>query len=261
MLGTKMSPTLDTRHGDVLKQSPFPSGKYTDWTEPPKCLMIERRLRNCAIRSELVYDLLIVACSKHTNLVTTAAYQSIGLGLDSINAPQFQSQTQTALVPARFVKRHVKAVLCFFRDSEDGSPSHSTYIDRLETLDRPCFTYDMTIDDVCGQEKVHHGRAALPYLQTACYGKDLSRRRDQGLLPFRGEAAPQEFLSILSVIYKPARWLMDVRTGDSRICVCDHTIRCEDPNTAKSTANCGPVQRFHIDQSYSAARLCPRRCF
>ncbi|KFA53891.1 hypothetical protein S40293_08255 [Stachybotrys chartarum IBT 40293] len=60
--------------------------------------------------------------------------------------------TQTALAPARFVKRDVKAALCFLKDNEDGSPPHSAYIDRLETLDPPCLTYDMTIDDVCGQE-------------------------------------------------------------------------------------------------------------
>ncbi|KEY67088.1 hypothetical protein S7711_07063 [Stachybotrys chartarum IBT 7711] len=168
-------------------------------------------------------------------MAPTAVYQSICLGLDSVNAPRFQSQsqTQTALAPARFVKRDVKAALCFLKDNEDGSPPHSAYIDRLETLDPPCLTYDMTIDDVCGQEDKY-----------TMDGQDFRICR----LP----AAEKTFRDDE----------IKASTGASRIFVFNHTIRCEDPNTAESTANHGPVPRLHIEQSYSAARSrpSPRRC-
>ncbi|TWU77576.1 hypothetical protein ED733_007718 [Metarhizium rileyi] len=94
---------------------------------------------------------------------------------------------QTRPVP----KHDVKAVPKYFKENEDGSPPHPTYVDRPETNNRPFEAHQVLVTDIAGE--------ASYYTETEQLLKDV---------PLGQTAA------------KPFR---------------------------------GPVQRVHIDQSYSAA--------
>lgn len=54
---------------------------------------------------------------------------------------------------AAAVARHdVKTVLNYFKENEDGSPPHPTYVDRPETYDRPFEPHQITVKDIAGEE-------------------------------------------------------------------------------------------------------------
>lgn len=48
--------------------------------------------------------------------------------------------------------KDIRTELNYFKDAEDGSPPHATYIDRPETYDRPVATHPATVHDVRGRE-------------------------------------------------------------------------------------------------------------
>jgi hypothetical protein len=59
-----------------------------------------------------------------------------------------QRSTQERSVP----KHDVSTVLNYFKDNEDGSPPHATYVDRPETYDRPVEPHTLTVRDIAGEE-------------------------------------------------------------------------------------------------------------
>lgn len=49
-------------------------------------------------------------------------------------------------------KHDVHTVLNFFKPNEDGSPPRPTYVNKLETYERPFETHNVTVQDVTGDE-------------------------------------------------------------------------------------------------------------
>ncbi|OAA51996.1 hypothetical protein NOR_00589 [Metarhizium rileyi] len=61
--------------------------------------------------------------------------------------PQVFQQEQTRPVP----KHDVKAVPKYFKENEDGSPPHPTYVDRPETNNRPFEAHQVLVRDIAGE--------------------------------------------------------------------------------------------------------------
>lgn len=62
-------------------------------------------------------------------------------------------QPQITQTTERHVAKHnVDTVLNYFKENEDGSPPHPTYIDRPETFDRPFESHPVTVKDIAGEE-------------------------------------------------------------------------------------------------------------
>jgi len=159
-----------------------------------------------------------------------------GLGLD--NPQQFQSQIDTKSSSAPSERRDVDTVLNYYKAPEDGSPPHPTYVDRPETYDRPIEPRDVTVRDIRGQDHL--------------YSLDKN-----GFQIYPHTSVEKDFVDdeqIKASYYPETEQLLKDATGASRIFIFDHTIRRQSPSAgAGSAKNRGPVQRVHIDQSYSAA--------
>uniref|UniRef100_A0A0B7JZR1 Amino acid permease/ SLC12A domain-containing protein n=1 Tax=Bionectria ochroleuca TaxID=29856 RepID=A0A0B7JZR1_BIOOC len=136
-------------------------------------------------------------------------------------------------------KRDVRTILNYHKDNEDGSPPRPTYVDRPDSYERPYSSHDATIHDVRGEEHL--------------YTLDKN-----GFEIYRRAAAEKDFVDdehIKAVYYPETEQLLKDATGASRIFIFDHTIRRNPAGSEKQGRNLrGPVQRVHIDQSYSAAK-------
>ncbi|KAF1848187.1 uncharacterized protein K460DRAFT_333958 [Cucurbitaria berberidis CBS 394.84] len=110
--------------------------------------------------------------------------------------------------------------------------------DGTTTYDRPFEVHPATIRDVRGSENK--------------YTLD-----GNGFQFHRNSAQEKDFLDdekIKSGYYAETEQLLKDVTGASRVFIFDHTIRRQPPGLAAAGRNLrGPVQRVHIDQSYSAA--------
>ncbi|PVH96920.1 hypothetical protein DM02DRAFT_598370 [Periconia macrospinosa] len=123
----------------------------------------------------------------------------------------------------------------------DGSPPHPTYTDRPETYNRESNQHNVTVHDVRGRE-------------------DQFTLDKNGFQFYKHESSEKDFLDeekIKEGYYRETEELLKKATGASRIFIFDHTIRRQPPSTDSSSTRTpalrGPVQRVHIDQSYSAA--------
>ncbi|KAL7621070.1 hypothetical protein AAE478_008382 [Parahypoxylon ruwenzoriense] len=134
----------------------------------------------------------------------------------------------------------VDTELNYYKDPEDGSPPHPTYTDRPETYERPTSAHQVHITDVTGRE--------------AEFTLD-----GNGFQYHRHTAEEKDFIDddhIKAVYYPETEKLLKDVTGASKIFIFDHTVRRQqaDQRTADRTrALRGPVNRVHIDQTYSAA--------
>jgi len=132
----------------------------------------------------------------------------------------------------------VHTVLHYYKANEDGSPPHPTYVDRPETYSRPFESHATTIKDVRGCD-------------------DDFRLDQNGFQFYRHTAQEKDFTNddnIKNGYYAETEQLLKKATGASRIYIFDHTIRRQPPGQGANGPNLrGPVQRVHIDQSYSAA--------
>ncbi|KAF6791056.1 hypothetical protein CSOJ01_14414 [Colletotrichum sojae] len=134
-------------------------------------------------------------------------------------------------------QKYVTANLHYFKENEDGSPPHPTYVDKPETYDRPFETHNVVIRDIAGKE-------------------DEYTLDQNGFQIHRHTATEKDFLDdaqIKASYYPETENLLKSVTGASRIFIFDHTIRRQLPDSAQSRDARGPVQRVHIDQSYKAA--------
>ncbi|KAL4782876.1 amino acid permease-domain-containing protein [Aspergillus varians] len=143
---------------------------------------------------------------------------------------------------------HVQTTLNFFKDHEDGSPPSPNYVNQPESYrSQPIETAPATIHDVSGHE--------LDYTLDG-----------NGFQFYYHTSAEKDFLDdeqIKRVYYPETEQLLKDATGASKVFIFDHTIRrqpqdsrsapSESPSPT-STPQRGPVQRVHIDQSYSAAK-------
>ncbi|OQV02595.1 hypothetical protein CLAIMM_07762 [Cladophialophora immunda] len=138
-------------------------------------------------------------------------------------------------------KHHVHTQLNYYKDPGDGSPPAPTYVGKPETYERPVEPVDVTIHDIRGEEKN--------------YTLDKN-----GFEIYRHTSIEKDFLDdeqIKANYYPETEQLLKDATGASRVLIFDHTIRRAQKDQRGSpitTPLRGPVNRVHIDQSYSAAK-------
>ncbi|RYP46929.1 hypothetical protein DL769_011359 [Monosporascus sp. CRB-8-3] len=133
----------------------------------------------------------------------------------------------------------VDTVLNYHKPNEDGSPPHPTYVDRPETYERPVDVHPVHITDITGKEP------------------DYTLDKN-GFQVVSHTAQEKDFLDddqIRAVYYPETEQLLKDVTGASKIFIFDHTIRRQSagPKAEGDPQRRGPVQRVHIDQTYSAS--------
>ncbi|QSZ31932.1 hypothetical protein DSL72_001501 [Monilinia vaccinii-corymbosi] len=145
----------------------------------------------------------------------------------------------------------IQTVLNYYLDPEDGSPPKPTYMNKPNTYERPVHPVNVTVHDIRGSEDQYTlDTTGFQVVNHASQEKDFEDEE-----------------RIKSIYYKETEELLKRETGASKIFIFDHTIRREpidkreskpastdavDKNPAPVTRR-GPVQRVHIDQSYSAS--------
>ncbi|KAH6605796.1 hypothetical protein Trco_004949 [Trichoderma cornu-damae] len=158
-------------------------------------------------------------------------------GFSSVQGVQLQQQLDQQAAYRSTSKRDVDTILNFFKDNEDGSPPTPLYAGKPETFSQqPVAPHKVTIHDVAGEEDRYSldGNGFQIYRHT-------SNEKD-----FVGEE------QIKASYYPETEQLLKDATGASRVFIFDHTIRRQSPDVTSDPAQ-GPVQRVHIDQSYTAA--------
>ncbi|KAF9249580.1 hypothetical protein DTO006G1_6649 [Penicillium roqueforti] len=141
-------------------------------------------------------------------------------------------------VPVSEKPHHVQATLNFYKENEDGSPPAPSYVGKPETYDRPVVPLVTTIHDISGHE--------LDY-----------KLDSHGFQLYYHESQEKDFLDdekIKREYYPETEQLLKDATGASRIFIFDHTIRRAQTDRSITSQLRGPVQRVHIDQSYTASK-------
>lgn len=85
-------------------------------------------------------------------MAAAAVQQITNIGLGSADEGKLQSQLDSAPKPTSLEPHDVKTILNYYKENEDGSPPHPTYVDRPETYDRPVESHSVTVRDVNGHE-------------------------------------------------------------------------------------------------------------
>ncbi|KAJ5508982.1 hypothetical protein N7527_011125 [Penicillium freii] len=140
-------------------------------------------------------------------------------------------------VPVSEKPHHVQTTLNFFKENEDGSPPEPTYTSKPETYDRPTAPLETIVHDISGHE--------LDY-----------KLDSHGFQFYYHESQEKGFLDdekIKAEYYPETEQLLKDATGASRIFIFDHTIR-RGQTDGPTFSRRGPVQRVHIDQSYTASK-------
>jgi len=162
----------------------------------------------------------------------------IPTSVGSVNEVQLQAELGIAHKESYLKPHDVKTTLNYYKDPQDGSLPHPTYIDRLETYERPVETHHVTVHDVSGREDE--------------YSLDAN-----GFQFHRHVATEKDFLDddqIKASYFPETEQLLKDVTGASRIFIFDHIIRRHSPTSSSRDRTApGPFQRVHIDQSYTAA--------
>ncbi|KAJ5103043.1 hypothetical protein N7532_003572 [Penicillium argentinense] len=155
-----------------------------------------------------------------------------------VSAGHGPSLAQKPSIPVSDKPHHVQTTLNFLKENEDGSPPSPSYVGKPETYDKPTVSISVTIHDVSGRE--------------LDYSLD-----DQGFQFYYHESAEKDFLDdekIKREYYPETERLLKDATGGSRVFIFDHTIRRAPKDASREAALRGPVQRVHIDQTYSASK-------
>ncbi|EXJ64198.1 hypothetical protein A1O7_00534 [Cladophialophora yegresii CBS 114405] len=136
-------------------------------------------------------------------------------------------------------KHHVRTSLNYYKDPGDGSAPQPSYIGKPETYERPVEPLEVTVTDIRGEEKN--------------YNLDKN-----GFEIYRHTSVEKDFVDddqIKAQYYPEVEQLLKDATGASRVFIFDHTIRRAPKDRANpATLLRGPVNRVHIDQSYSASK-------
>ncbi|CAI7638403.1 unnamed protein product [Penicillium glandicola] len=142
------------------------------------------------------------------------------------------------VVPVSEKPHHVQTTLNFYKENEDGSPPAPSYVGKPETYDRPVAPLQTTVHDISGHE--------LDYTLDS-HGFQLYYHESQEKDFLDDEKIKQEY-------YPETEQLLKDATGASRIHIFDHTIRRAPTDGSVGAALRGPVQRVHIDQTYTASK-------
>ncbi|KAL6707869.1 hypothetical protein ACN47E_003769 [Coniothyrium glycines] len=156
----------------------------------------------------------------------------------TIILPHTPQTTQSSALSRVAAVVDAHTILNYHKPNEDGSPPHPTYVDRPETYERPVEAHPTTVRDVTGREEE--------------FTLDVN-----GFEFYNNIAQEKDFTDdekIKTGYYAETEHLLKEATGASRVFIFDHTIRRRSPNEVTTGQSIrGPVQRVHIDQSYSAA--------
>ncbi|RFU75259.1 hypothetical protein TARUN_7001 [Trichoderma arundinaceum] len=173
--------------------------------------------------------------------MAAAAVQSAvpSSGFGSVQGVKFQPQVGQQTVYKNVPKHDVETILNFHKDNEDGSPPAPSYAGKPESFTaRPIASHKVTIHDVAGEE-------------------DKYTLDKNGFQIYRHPSVEKDFVDdeqIKALYYPETEQLLKDVTGASKIFIFDHTIRRPSPNDAPGSVSLrGPVQRVHIDQSYTAS--------
>ncbi|KAI9744139.1 MAG: hypothetical protein M1818_002291 [Claussenomyces sp. TS43310] len=183
--------------------------------------------------------------SEHFSLPTISPAQQPAstVGTSSLTAPATTQKEE-------YVPRDVATTVNYHKDNEDGSPPAPSYAGRAETFERPVVAHAVNIHDIRGTEDK--------------YGLDTT-----GFQIMRHKSVETSFVDdeeIKRRYYPEIESILKEATGANRVLIFDHTIRrspadqrssatpSEKPSEKAAAALRGPVQRVHIDQSYSAGR-------
>ncbi|KAL5334153.1 amino acid permease-domain-containing protein [Aspergillus crustosus] len=149
---------------------------------------------------------------------------------------------RTTSTSTTYKPHDVQTTLNFFKDHEDGSPPSPNIVgDAQAYRTQPIETIPVTVHDVSGKE--------LDYTLDG-----------NGFQYYYHASAEKDFIDdeqIKRVYYPETEQLLKDATGATKIFIFDHTIRRapQDQRTPNPSASLrGPVQRVHIDQSYSASK-------
>jgi hypothetical protein len=85
--------------------------------------------------------------------MATAAVQLPSNIISNVDSLRYEDAAPVISTEERKPGLHdVDTVLNFFKDNEDGSPPHPTYIGKPESYERPVSTHPVTVTDVSGHE-------------------------------------------------------------------------------------------------------------
>ncbi|KAI1098326.1 amino acid permease-domain-containing protein [Jackrogersella minutella] len=124
---------------------------------------------------------------------------------------------------------------------DDGTAITPTYTDKPETYERPVASHPVHITDVRGHESEYTlDGNGFQYVSHVAQEKDF-----------------EDDEHIKAVYYPETEQLLKDVTGASKIFIFDHTIRRQPADTRgtieRNKTLRGPVNRVHIDQTYSAS--------
>ncbi|KAG8533894.1 uncharacterized protein KY384_001635 [Bacidia gigantensis] len=178
---------------------------------------------------------------------TTTALPATAPHLLNLNnfEPQLAPQTTLQASKTKPGRKDVTADFNYYLDPGDGSEPSPTYVGKPETYFRPADTRSALVHDIRGEEDKY----------------SLDTTGFQIFHHSSNETAFEDDEHIKEVYYPEIEHILKTATGASQIFIFDHTIRRQpadarnpDPNQTKAAQTlCGPVQRVHIDQSYTAA--------
>ncbi|KAF3392456.1 hypothetical protein F1880_008658 [Penicillium rolfsii] len=162
-------------------------------------------------------------------MAAAAVQSSTGLGPSLAQKP-------SAPVPGK--PHHVQTTLNFLKENEDGSPPSPSYVGKPETYEKPTVQVATTVHDISGHE--------LDYSLDS-HGFQLYYHQSKEIDFVDDEKIKREY-------YPETEQLLKDATGASKIFIFDHTIRRPAKDGAPANTLRRPVQRVHIDQSYSASK-------
>ncbi|OIW33145.1 hypothetical protein CONLIGDRAFT_163280 [Coniochaeta ligniaria NRRL 30616] len=164
-------------------------------------------------------------------MATAAVQHAPGTGPGTFVEPRPVEARQQA-------KHDVATTLNYYKDT--GAPPHPTYAGKPESYDRPTESLNVVVKDISGEESK--------------YTLD-----SHGFQIYHHESKEKDFRDdekIKAEYYPEVDQLLKDATGAVRTFIFDHTIRRQPQDRSKQGAPPalrGPVQRVHIDQSYSAS--------
>jgi len=171
--------------------------------------------------------------------MASAAVQHPGGHSTSFEPLTTELKGSSAPRPQAEEKHHVQTKLNYYKDPGDGSEPAPNYVGRPESYERPTEPLDVTVHDIRGEE--------------GNYSLDKN-----GFEIYPHRSVEKDFVDddqIKAQYYPEVEQLLKDATGASRVFIFDHTIRRAPKDERATGVNLrGPVNRVHIDQSYSAAK-------
>ena len=202
--------------------------------------------------------------------MASAAIQQPAQGHSTTFEP-LHAKTELATSAPKSKEVHdVPTQLNYYKDPGDGSEPAPSYVGKPETYERPFEPLDVVVEDIRGREDqftldkngfqiYHHESKEKDFTDDdqikSVYYPETEQLLKDAYVTVTVSLSLQEALAQFIANPRPPH-----RTGASRIFIFDHTIRRAPSDVRTGTPASasvslrGPVNRVHIDQSYSAAK-------